>query len=82
MIPNTTYFNLLLSAMIDDDTAALARQVVEDAAQVDEQDTAHLAYMDELFSLDQCDHPCRDYFELGSCKCTGYKSVWVEENER
>jgi hypothetical protein len=25
-----------------------------------------------------CDHPCDDYFILGSCKCTGYKSVWEE----
>lgn len=50
---NQTYFNLLLSAMLDDDTAALARQVVEDAAQADEQDTAHLAHMRELWTVEQ-----------------------------
>lgn len=50
---NQTYFNVLISALFDDDTAALARQVVEDAAQEDAQDTAHLAHMQELWTVEQ-----------------------------
>lgn len=28
-----------------------------------------------------CGHPCADYFEIGSCKCTGYKSRFVDDSD-
>lgn len=30
---------------------------------------------------DICGHPCEEYFEFGSCRCTGYECAWEDDDE-